>query len=173
MPCNVRGPASRSAPARVHSVQEHHGRQRIRRVGGGDEFRHCVELGSGERIRGPSPTTRTGAGPVRTPKPNTIDAMRERIEEEPEPEEQNPPGTTSTVPSVAPDGRVFEYRTELLTTKQLADGKSLADLLNRTSLDDWDLVDVMAAGERHVVLLRKVRTEKREDRRVGFRLPGD
>jgi hypothetical protein len=98
--------------------------------------------------------------------------MRVRLEEEPEPEPESP-RTTSTVPSVAPDSQAFEYRTEILTTKQMADGKSLVELLNQASGDDWDLVEVITAGERHVVLLRKVKREPRENRRVGFKFPGD
>jgi hypothetical protein len=103
--------------------------------------------------------------------------MRERFEEEPEPEpepepqEDEAPKAATLVPTVASEGREFEYRTETLTDKEVSDGSSLVELLNATSSDNWDLVEIIAAGERHVVLLRKVKRTERSERRVGFTLP--
>lgn len=105
--------------------------------------------------------------------------MKSRAEEEPEPDEdpdEEPAAPAAQgsglVPSVeSGGGREFEYRTELLTAAQLTDGKSLPELLTKTSGEEWDLVDILAAGDRHVVLLRRRKKPQRESRPVGFRLP--
>ncbi len=103
--------------------------------------------------------------------------MRERLEQEPEPEEPDedePAAATSTlVPTVGSEngGREFEYRTELLTAAQVVDGTTLAEQLTRASSDGWDLVDVIGAGDRHAVLLRRGKRPERSARRVGFSPP--
>lgn len=97
--------------------------------------------------------------------------MLDRLEEEPEPEEE-PTASQPVVPSVAPAGQEFQYRTEVVSVKQLTDGKTLAELLNGASADSWELVEIIAAGERHVVLLRKLKRREAEGRRVGFSLQG-
>jgi len=106
--------------------------------------------------------------------------MKPRAEEEPEPDEDpdeepaTAPAATGSglVPSVeGGGGRDFEYRTELVTAAQLTDGKSLPDLLTKASAEEWDLVEILAAGDRHVVLLRRRKKPQREARPVGFRLP--
>lgn len=101
-----------------------------------------------------------------------------RSEEEPEPDEEPTPSPASEpagtlVPSVPASGdRAFEYRTELLTLAQVADGKTLGDLLTKASTDGWDLVDVIGAGDKHAVLLRKRKETPKETRPVGFAPPG-
>ncbi|HVD02119.1 MAG TPA: hypothetical protein VNG93_13395 [Candidatus Dormibacteraeota bacterium] len=66
----------------------------------------------------------------------------------------------------------FEYRTEVLSVAQLADGKTLAGLLASASTEGWHYVGVLDAGERRVVLLRKLKKTQRERRSVGFAAPG-
>ena len=90
--------------------------------------------------------------------------MGERLEEEPTAASQD----SSVVPSVAPEGRKFEYRTEVLSSEQVADGETLPDLLNRLSSEEWDLVEIVPAEGRHVVLLRKLQRSDRSTRPVGF-----
>jgi len=103
--------------------------------------------------------------------------MRERLEEEPEPDEdpdEEPEAASSAstlVPTVADGGREFEYRTELITASQVVDGKSLADQLTRASTDGWDLVDIVSAGERHAIVLRRAKRPERASRTVGFTPP--
>jgi len=100
--------------------------------------------------------------------------MRERLEEEPdeEPDETPAAAATSTlVPAVSNGGREFEYRTELVTAAQVLDGTTLAEQLTKASADGWDLVDVITAGDRHAVLLRRAKRAEREARQVGFSPP--
>jgi hypothetical protein len=107
-------------------------------------------------------------------------AMRMRDEEEPEPDEEPEPGEepvapppgSSLVPTVPGGaGREFEYRTELVSQAELADGKTLPERLTRASADGWDLVDIIQAGDQHVILLRQPKKAPREARPVGFMLP--
>ena len=67
-----------------------------------------------------------------------------------------------------PVNREFEYRTDLLTVAQIADGKTLPDMLTTASADGWDLVDILDAGDRRVTLFRKPKRAERETRPVGF-----
>jgi hypothetical protein len=106
--------------------------------------------------------------------------MRQVFEEEPDPDEEpeepeapEAPGVAAqaAVPSVTGESREFEYRTEVLSTAKLTDGKTLARVLNEASKDGWDLVRVLPAADQHVVLLRKARSAARSDRRVGFAIP--
>jgi hypothetical protein len=104
--------------------------------------------------------------------------MRERLEEEPEPDEEpeeEPDGAAATagapLPSVADGGREFEYRTELVTAAQVVDGTTLATQLTSASADGWDLVDIVNAGERHAILLRRAKRPERNARPVGFTPP--
>ncbi len=100
--------------------------------------------------------------------------MRERLEEEPEPDEEPddeasaaalPPGTL--VP-LSEGGREFEYRSEVVTTAQVVDGTTLSAQLNKASADGWDLVEIVNAGDRHAILLRRVKRPERSSRPVGF-----
>jgi hypothetical protein len=104
--------------------------------------------------------------------------MRERLEEEPEPDEEpdESPDAVATapavsVPSVAEGGREHEYRTELLTAEDVVDGKTLAGQLTTASADGWDLVDIINAGDRYAVLLRRAKRPERSTRPVGFTPP--
>lgn len=96
--------------------------------------------------------------------------MRERLEEDPEHEEASP--SQSAIPTVAPVGREFEYRTDALTNADVTKGTKLIELLNKSAADGWDLVEIINAGDSHVVLQRKGKPPKRDSRRVGFTLPG-
>jgi hypothetical protein len=100
-------------------------------------------------------------------------AMRERLEEEPdpddEPEESTPAGQApGTFAPISDGGREYEYRTDLVTTEQVVDGTTLSGQLTRASADGWDLVDIVSVGDRHAVLLRRVKRAERSSRAVGF-----
>ena len=104
--------------------------------------------------------------------------MRERLEEEPEPEVEpdETPGAVATapgahIPSVSEGGREHEYRTDLLTAAEVIDGQTLAGLLTKTSGEGWDLVDIISAGDRYAVLLRRAKRPERNARPVGFTPP--
>lgn len=103
--------------------------------------------------------------------------MRERLEEEPEPDEEpDEPGAVATapgtqLPSVSDGGREHEYRTDLLTAAEVLDGTTLAGQLNKASTDGWDLVDIINAGDRYAVLLRRAKRPERNARPVGFTPP--
>ena len=97
-----------------------------------------------------------------------------RTEEEPdedEPERDGARPATPVVPTVAGAGREWEYRTDLLSQAQVADGDTLAKRLTAASAEGWDLFQVLDAGERRVLLLRRPKQPKREPRRVGFSPP--
>ena len=104
---------------------------------------------------------------------------RSHSEEEPEPDEEpdEEPETASAAPAgMVPTvggsaGRDYEFRTELLSIAQVADGKTLGELLTKSSADNWDLVDVIDAGDQRVILLRKVKRTPRDSRPVGFSVP--
>ena len=104
--------------------------------------------------------------------------MREPGEEQPEPDEEPNPeappaaaATSTLVPTVGDAGREYEYRTELVTAAQVLDGATLPDRLNRASADGWDLVDIIVAGDRHAILLRRPKRPQRSARPVGFARP--
>ncbi len=97
-----------------------------------------------------------------------------RADEEPEEPEIEPqsPSTPATqalvVAPAATQGVAFDYRTEVLTAAQMLDGKTLPDKLAQESSDGWDLVDLLQAQDKHVILLRKPKKPDRGERRVGF-----
>jgi hypothetical protein len=102
--------------------------------------------------------------------------MRVRSEEEPDPDEPDEePAAAATpgplLPSVAAGGRDLEYRTELVTAAEVVDGSSLAERLTKASSDGWDLVEIIQAGDRYAILLRRSKVSDREARRVGFLPP--
>ncbi|TMD05315.1 MAG: hypothetical protein E6J02_11425 [Chloroflexi bacterium] len=68
--------------------------------------------------------------------------------------------------------REWEFRTETLSLAEITDGKTLGERLTAASADGWHLVDVVDAGERRVLVLRKPRKPERERRTVGFAPPG-
>ncbi len=77
--------------------------------------------------------------------------------------------SAAPVPSVvAGDSREYEYRTELVSVAEVLDGTTLPERLNRASGEGWDLVDIIAAGEQHAVLLRRLKRPERPSRPVGF-----
>ncbi len=91
--------------------------------------------------------------------------------EEPETEPQPSSSTTSPAVVVAPpssQGVAFDYRTEVLTAAQILDGTTLPEKLGKESAEGWDLVDLVQAEDRHVILLRKPKKPDRSERRVGF-----
>jgi hypothetical protein len=106
-------------------------------------------------------------------------AMRERLEEEPEPDEPEEPDESPApaaasgahVPSVVDGAREHEYRTELLTAAEITDGATLAANLTKSSADGWDLVDIINAGDRYAILLRRAKRPERNSRPVGFTPP--
>lgn len=98
-------------------------------------------------------------------------------DEDPEYEPDDLPVAPATMVSAGAraDGSAeaeFEYRTEVLTLEQLVDGDSLAGLLATSSSDGWHYVGVVDAGEKRVVILRKLKKTARERRSVGFAPPG-
>ncbi|GAC1613264.1 MAG: hypothetical protein NVS9B1_21450 [Candidatus Dormibacteraceae bacterium] len=68
--------------------------------------------------------------------------------------------------------REYEYRSEMLSIEEVADGHTLVDRLNAGTADGWHLVDVIDAGDKRLLLLRKVRKSERVHRTVGFAPPG-
>ncbi|MBO0744404.1 MAG: hypothetical protein J2P43_05250 [Candidatus Dormibacteraeota bacterium] len=91
--------------------------------------------------------------------------------EEPETEPQPPATPSAQAVVVAPPGTpgvAFEYRTEVLTAAQLLDGTTLPEKLAQESADGWDLVDLVQAQDKHVLVLRKPKKPDRGERRVGF-----
>ena len=98
-------------------------------------------------------------------------------DEDPEydPEDMPAAPTTLTASRSSANGsgdRDYDYRTEVLTLDQVADGKTLTGMLADASADGWHLVQVIDAGDRRVVLFRKVKKADRERRSVGFAPPG-
>jgi hypothetical protein len=103
--------------------------------------------------------------------------MRARDEEEPdEPDEPDEAPAAAAagpvIPSVGPGAREYEFKLDLLTLEQVKDGKSLPDMLAKASTDGWDLYDVIDAGDKRGVLLRRPKKNASEPRRVGFAPPG-
>lgn len=81
--------------------------------------------------------------------------------------------TQSPTPSTGGSGeRDWEYRTEVLSVAQVADGKSLVEKLTEAASDSWHLMEVIEAGESRVLLLRRQRKSQKERRSVGFSPPG-
>jgi hypothetical protein len=104
--------------------------------------------------------------------------MTIHLEEEPdeEPEEPQPDGPEAAtppgaLPTVSMPGREWEYSTRVLTIAEITDGTTLVDLLKSSAEDGWDLADVIDAGDKRVVLLRRPKRSSREARRVGFAPP--
>ncbi len=107
-----------------------------------------------------------------------------RSEEEPEPPEipddpdepEIEPERVSSqspalVPAVAaPPDREYEYKVEVVTVAEVVDGKTLPELLSKASHDEWHLVEIIDAGEKKAILLRKRKENKSERRPVGFAL---
>jgi len=106
--------------------------------------------------------------------------MRERFEEDPDFDDdddddldEGPVGVSPNRAIVPPPdaNREYEYRTDLLTAAEVTDGTTLAAQLTGASKDGWDLVDIINAGDRHAVLLRRLKRPERNARQVGFAPP--
>jgi hypothetical protein len=106
--------------------------------------------------------------------------MRPRLEEEPiivpepdeDPEEPDEPagaGAAATmVPRVdSPTDREYEYRVDVVTVAQVLDG-TIAEKLGDASHDDWHLVDIIDAGDKKALLLRRRKQKDSNRRPVGF-----
>ncbi len=109
--------------------------------------------------------------------------MRPRFEEEPEPiivpepdEDPDEPdaepaaaATATIVPRVDAGAveREYEYRVDVVTVAQVLDG-TLADRLSEASHDEWNLVDIIDAGEKKALLMRKRKQKESARRPVGF-----
>jgi len=104
--------------------------------------------------------------------------MPARAEEEPdEPDEPDEPeiaagGAGPAVPTVGPGAREFEFKVEVVSVEEVTDGKTLPDRLAKASADGWDLYEVIDAGDRRALLLRRPKKNQSESRRVGFAPPG-
>ena len=92
-------------------------------------------------------------------------------EYEPEDLPVAPASMVRTGSSANGGGVDFEYRTETLSLDQVADGKTLPERLAAASVDGWHFVQVIDAGDRRVLLLRKPKKPERERRSVGFAPP--
>ena len=101
---------------------------------------------------------------------------------EEEPEEPDEPETPSApdngaaqatrmVPSVSLPSREWEYSTHVLTVAQVADGKTLVQVLKDSASEGWELAEVVDGGEKRVLLMRRPKRGQREARRVGFAPP--
>ena len=122
-----------------------------------------------------------GFDPRRGYWPPTIDEMALRSEEDPdeepdEPGQPNHPGdgaatSTQMVPSVGLPLREWEFSTQVLTVTQVADGTTLVKTLKDAAADGWELSDVVDAGDKRVLLMRRPKRGQRESRRVGFAPP--
>ena len=107
--------------------------------------------------------------------------MAPRLEEDPdeEPEEPARPAqpdgargqAAGLVPSVGVPSRDYEYSAKALTVAQVADGVTLLKVLHEAGAEGWDLADVIDAGDKRVVLMRRPKRPARESRRVGFAPP--
>ena len=98
-------------------------------------------------------------------------------DEDPEYEPEDiPAAPTAMVTGPSPANglgdREFEYRTEVLSLEEVADGKTLPERLAAASSDGWHYVDVIDAGTSRVLLFRKAKKTERERRSVGFAPPG-
>jgi hypothetical protein len=94
-------------------------------------------------------------------------------EEEPDEEPEEEPASASqavatAVPSLGFPSREFEFRTDAISAEELADGSTLATRLTEASKDGWDFLQVLEAGDRRFVLLRRARRSEKQSRPVGF-----
>ena len=104
------------------------------------------------------------------PDPIEVPDDPEEPEVEPEPVARNGPAMVPAVPAAVE--REYEYKVEVITLQQVVDGKTLPDLLSKASHDDWHLVEIVDAGEKKAILLRKRKESKPDRRPVGFSLGG-
>jgi hypothetical protein len=96
-------------------------------------------------------------------------------DEDPEDEPEDIPAATLMASASRSNGsgeRDYEYRTEVLTVEEVADGETLTGRLSAAAADEWHFVQVIDGGDRRVILFRKVKKTERERRSVGFAPPG-
>jgi hypothetical protein len=98
-------------------------------------------------------------------------------DEDPEYEPEDLPAAPTSLVTAPAHGnglgdREFEYRVEVLSLEEIADGKTLPERLAAASGEGWHYVDVIDAGASRVVLLRRAKKTERERRSVGFAPPG-
>ena len=94
-------------------------------------------------------------------------------EEEPDEEPEDEPngsatGVATAVPALGFPSREFEFRTDEISLAELADGATLAKRLGEASKDGWDFVQIVEAGDKHLLLLRRGKRGERQSRPVGF-----
>jgi hypothetical protein len=106
--------------------------------------------------------------------------MNPRLEEEPDEEPDDPqeparPGDgaapTSLIPNVGVPSREWEYSTKVMTLAEVADGSSLVKVLQDSAVEGWELADIIDAGDKRVLLMRRPKRPSHESRRVGFAPP--
>ena len=106
--------------------------------------------------------------------------MANHDEEEPEepddPEEPDGPDNgamapTRLVPTVGMPNREWEFTTHVLTVAQVADGTTLVTQLKDDAVEGWELAEIVDAGDKRVMLMRRPKRPQREARRVGFAPP--
>ena len=95
----------------------------------------------------------------------------EEPDEEPEPEPSGQGAVTTAVPSLGFPVREFEFRADEVSIDDLGDGGSLAARLTQASKDGWDFIQVVEAGDRRLLLMRRVKRSERQARPVGFMPP--
>jgi hypothetical protein len=106
-------------------------------------------------------------------------AVRIHDEEDPdepdEPDQPDEPGDAAAgsrlLPTVAMPSREWEFSTHVLTLPQVADGTTLVKTLKDAGADGWELSEVVDAGDKRVLLMRRPKRGERETRRVGFAPP--
>lgn len=96
-------------------------------------------------------------------------------EEDPEYEPEDLPAAPTTMVRGGTSngaGEVeYEFKTEVLSLDQVIDGKTLGAKLAAASADGWHYTDVVDAGDKRVIILRKLKKTERERRSVGFAPP--
>ncbi len=82
------------------------------------------------------------------------------------------PASAAVVPAVpAPAEHDYEYRVVVLSLEQVLDGKTLPERLSQASRDEWHLVEIIDAGDRKAILLRKRKEKKGNRHPLGFAPP--
>ncbi len=102
------------------------------------------------------------------PEPIIVPAEPDEEPDEPEAEPAAAAATGTLVPRVeAAVEREYEYRVDVVTVAQVLDG-TIAEKLSDASHDEWQLVDIIDAGDKKALLLRKRKQKESARRPVGF-----
>jgi len=92
-------------------------------------------------------------------------------DEEPDEPDEQPAARTAAgtlIPRVDAGGdRDYDYRVDVLTVAQVLDG-TIAQKLSDASHEEWHLVDIIDAGDKKALLLRKRKQRESQHRPVGF-----